>query len=621
MISPEELLGKTDYELWPEHADELRENDLKVMSTGCTIKTEETVTLPNGKKMYFAAEKMPLRDAHNNIIGVIGNSTDITELKETKAALATAKEAAELALKTMQEAKIEEQKHREEAERLTIENAKNRAELEAQAKFTRLVSQVYHDINSPLSSLVTLQKLLANLPPITNNEARIPEHLRTTFSTLLNKAIDIVNTLTTRGANKTEANPDEVKKVILLSALLMQSLGEKSLEYTHKKIQFNREFKPESEFIFVSAQVSQLSRALSNLINNAVDAVDAKSAIVTIKLDVDNDHVHIIIQDNGKGMSKKNVDRIMNHEAFTEGKENGHGIGYGQVHDALARNNGTIHIESILDKGTQVTLSFPKEKPPIWAIDTIDVTPTDIIVILDDDESIHWTWDTVFKPVIEKEQSIRLIHFQEGDKAIDFIQSLSEDDKKRLLLLSDLELLNQKRTGLDVIKIVNIKRAVLVTSHYNESDTQKEIIRLGAKLLPKQLANSISIRVSHQQESCPNNELHTVSAIWLDDDPSITDLNCQLMAPLIIDVFRSPLEMMNIIEMRNYPKDIPIFLDNNFEGFPEVTGIDIAIKLHQLGFTKLRLLSGQDLGASDISPPEYLIIIPKYAASELDQYF
>ena len=64
-----------------------------------------------------------------------------------------------------------------------------------------------------------------------------------------------------------------------------------------------------------------------------------------------------------------------------------------------------------------------------------------------------------------------------------------------------------------MIKIVNIKRAVLVTSHYNESDTQKEIIRLGAKLLPKQLANSISIRVSHQQESCPNNELHTVSAI------------------------------------------------------------------------------------------------------------
>lgn len=710
--NPEDMIGKTDYDLcWKEFAQEWRILDNKVIDHNETLTREEHVKLANGEIITELTFKTPLKNEYNEIIGVIGTSLDITELKETQEKLKAAKKTAELTLKSLQQAQIEEKKLSAKTKRLEIENAKHKVELKAQAEFTRLVSHVYHDINTPLVSFTSLLELLSQLPPINSvdgyrialiteptrnentvyilqtdtglkyevlgekdklnhgdiswddilgelkkhvpnthddiplfqkeclpvlinliiqakhaepsqSEPRVPEHLRIVFRNLLYKCREIVNTLTSRGKHSEENNPDEMKQVILLSALVLQSIGEKSIEYTNKPIQFNQEFEKNAQFAFVKVQVSQLSRALSNLINNAIDAFDDKPGVVTLKLNIDHEQVQITIKDNGKGMSKEAIERIMNKEAFTEGKKNGNGIGFGQIHDALMRNNSNIHIQSKLGEGTEINLSFPKQQPPSWAIDNIEVTPLDTVVIVDDDDSIHWTWDNVFKTIIEKEPGIRIAHFQEGKKAINFIQSLNEKDKNNLLLLSDFELLKQDINGLDVIKAVNVKRAILVTSHYNEKNIQKQIINLGAKLLPKQLANDIPIRIIKSVEKHSKQNLKVVDAIWLDDDPSVTDLTCQLMPNLAIDVYRSPIEFMKNIEPNCiYAKDTPIFLDNNFNEIENITGISIAIKLHQLGFTKLRLLSGQDLDAVGIIPPDYLLILPKSAASNLEKYF
>ena len=62
------------------------------------------------------------------------------------------------------------------------------------------------------------------------------------------------------------------------------------------------------------------------------------------------------------------------------------------------------------------------------------------------------------------------------------------------------------------------------------------------------------------------NSLKTVNAIWVDDDPMVTDLQCQLLFPLIIDVYRTPAELMSRVEPNCiYSKNTPIFLDYNFD--------------------------------------------------------
>ena len=166
--NPEKMIGKTDYDLcWKEFADEWRTLDNKVINDNQTLTREEHAKLSNGNTITELTFKTPLKNEYDEIIGVIGTSLDITELKKAQAALMTAKETAELALQAMKQAQIEEQKHREEAERLAIENAKHKAELEAQAAFTSTIDKAAHDIGSPMSGLVTTMECLGGLEDVT----------------------------------------------------------------------------------------------------------------------------------------------------------------------------------------------------------------------------------------------------------------------------------------------------------------------------------------------------------------------------------------------------------------------------------------------------------------------
>jgi PAS domain S-box-containing protein len=80
---PEELLGKDDFEFFPEEmASKYRNDELAVMNSGEMIIGIEEKTLDrHGNERWMQTIKVPLRDAENNIIGVIGTGLDITERK------------------------------------------------------------------------------------------------------------------------------------------------------------------------------------------------------------------------------------------------------------------------------------------------------------------------------------------------------------------------------------------------------------------------------------------------------------------------------------------------------------------------------------------------------------
>lgn len=77
-------LGKTDLEIFPkEIATEFLKADLEVINTGKVIEKEEIFEDRYGKK-YFISIKFPTKDSNNNITGICGISTDITERKKTE---------------------------------------------------------------------------------------------------------------------------------------------------------------------------------------------------------------------------------------------------------------------------------------------------------------------------------------------------------------------------------------------------------------------------------------------------------------------------------------------------------------------------------------------------------
>ncbi len=84
MTSPLDLLGKTDYDMgWREQAELYRTDDKAVITSGeARINYEEPQTTPDGKKIFLRTSKTPLRNASNEIIGVLGTYEDITDRKK-----------------------------------------------------------------------------------------------------------------------------------------------------------------------------------------------------------------------------------------------------------------------------------------------------------------------------------------------------------------------------------------------------------------------------------------------------------------------------------------------------------------------------------------------------------
>ena len=80
-IDPADVVGKTDYDLFPEElADKYREDDRRILETGVAEEIEERTVL-DGRETWVDTVKTPVRDEDGAVVGVLGMFWDITERK------------------------------------------------------------------------------------------------------------------------------------------------------------------------------------------------------------------------------------------------------------------------------------------------------------------------------------------------------------------------------------------------------------------------------------------------------------------------------------------------------------------------------------------------------------
>lgn len=86
-VSKAEVIGKTDYDLFPKDAaDALRDADNKALTADKPIEAEEIVPQDDGIH-YYISLKFPLYDVHGKPYAVCGIATDITERKKAEETL------------------------------------------------------------------------------------------------------------------------------------------------------------------------------------------------------------------------------------------------------------------------------------------------------------------------------------------------------------------------------------------------------------------------------------------------------------------------------------------------------------------------------------------------------
>jgi signal transduction histidine kinase len=484
---------------------------------------------------------------------------------------------------------------------------------QAKLKAISMVSAgIAHDIRSPLASLLMIIKSC--------NE--IPETERVALREAAVSIGDIANNLLSKYRTKESEfyTRAENRQLILLSALLLQTITDKKFQYGNLPIKFEYDFNQKGQFSFIDIEPSSFKRMISNLINNAVDSFDGNEGTITIGLDATNNRVQLTISDNGKGMPPEVVAKIMHKVSVTYGKSEGHGIGLAQVRDALEKSEGFLFIQSRVGEGTQITLQFQRVKSPDWIAEEIRLGTNDIVVILDDDASIHVAWDSRFELILQQAPNIQVHHFELCQKALNFINELAKENIKRIFLLTDFELLRQELNGLHVIEKANIKRSILVTSHYTNMIVLERAVKMGTKILPKQLASEVPIIFEditvHENEPKQEEGLKTVDLVLVDDNENFAQTLIDFTFDEdVVDYYRDPRKFLE--NLNQYPKNTRICLDNNYT-MVDTLGIEIVKDLHEQGYTRLYLLSGDEFKPGDI--PSYLTVIPKMKADQLKDW-
>ncbi|MDD9267283.1 ATP-binding protein [Paenibacillus sp. GCM10023248] len=103
---------------------------------------------------------------------------------------------------------------------------------------------------------------------------------------------------------------------------------------------------------------SQIRQVLVNLLQNAIESIDKNGYIqLRTEADLPNGSFKMSIEDNGVGMTKEELDQIMN--PFFTTKENGLGLGLSICYRIIENHNGTMSAVSRKGYGTRFEVVLP----------------------------------------------------------------------------------------------------------------------------------------------------------------------------------------------------------------------------------------------------------------------
>lgn len=353
-------------------------------------------------------------------------------------------------------------------------------EVEATSEATALSQigeQVAHDIKSPLAAL---DMIVYNCQTLSENE-RI----------LLRKATSRISDI----SNNLLIGYDHKKRVIehgepeMISDLLSSILIEKRLQYNSLAIDWNVELDKKALGVFANVTSSDFKRIISNLINNAVESFNGQNHEGNIYICMnllEPGMIQIRLVDNGCGIPSPLLEKIK-EGGVSFGKEGGRGLGLKHAMSKIHSWGGSLHIESTETKGTTILINLKTAPSPNWFVSQLVIKNDGYVVVLDDDESIHHTWQEHFRA---NKRDTKVENFFQ---ARDFI-AWQQENKLTQLYLIDYELVGQNMNGLEVIRNLGISdKAFLVTSHYDNLNVRRECEQSSVKIIPKSFVPHVVI--------------------------------------------------------------------------------------------------------------------------------
>lgn len=422
---PEDMIGKTCSELWPESGS---------LCHRCPVLESFVTAVPSRpqscklRNSLWDLRAFPLADENGSVVSVIEILRDVSE-----------------------QHKLEEQ-------------LRQAQKLEG---LGQLAGGIAHDFNNLLNAIIGYASLL---------QMRIPE------SEPNRHHIDQIIAAAMRGASLTRQILALSRKQLLETRPvdlngIIKELGHMLRRLVREDIAIK--YSLNTEDITIKADAGQISQVLINLATNAADAMPQGGALLigTELFDMDEHFIQIhgyektgryallTVADTGLGMTNEMKEKIFDPFFTTKEVGKGTGLGLSVVHGIIRQHNGYINVYSEEGKGATFRIYLPVFE---YETHTADEVPeqevaggTETILVAEDDDALRLLTSTILR-----QYGYRVIEAVDGTDAIEKFTNNIEDIK--LVLLDGIM---PKKSGRQVFEEIQKMRSeikAVFVSGYSE---------------------------------------------------------------------------------------------------------------------------------------------------------
>ncbi|PGE96273.1 two-component sensor histidine kinase [Bacillus pseudomycoides] len=218
------------------------------------------------------------------------------------------------------------------------------------------ITGLTHDLKTPLSSIYGYSLLLESKQY--NWDDNDIQQFGRVIREKSQYMTTLIDDLSLTYQLKNNAIPSQHVKVEInqfVQKVLLQFINNPTLQNQ------NIEFVPSSNAIHYSIEEKWFQRIIENLLANAVKHNNETTNVI-VKLGQNKQSFTLSISDNGKGMDEQTKELLFERYyrgTNTEENNAGTGLGLAITKQLVLAHNGTISIESEIEKGTTITMVFP----------------------------------------------------------------------------------------------------------------------------------------------------------------------------------------------------------------------------------------------------------------------
>lgn len=229
------------------------------------------------------------------------------------------------------------------------------------ASVGRLAAGVAHEINNPLTGVLTYSSFLLKR---LDAQPEVKEDLEVIVRETKRCREIVKGLLDFARQSPPEKRPSDMNEIISRAVRILHN------QFTLHHIELQETLRPNLPPVNVDA--NQMQQVLVNLLMNADDAIGEKGGKITITTAPANsamsrtngslakEYIQIKISDTGCGIPRENLSKIFEPFFTTKGQK-GNGLGLAMVWGIIEKHDGEITVESEAGKGTTFNILLPVE--------------------------------------------------------------------------------------------------------------------------------------------------------------------------------------------------------------------------------------------------------------------